>query len=73
MLEDCTFDEDYCRIVSWQSHGLAFKVHNRDELEKILHRWFREKYESFRCLLEQWGFVKLSRGKDRGCWYQKKF
>lgn len=73
MLEDCTFDEQYCDIVSWQSHGLAFKVHNRDELEKILSRWFREKYESFRCLLEQWGFLKLARGKDRGCWYHKKF
>jgi len=73
MLEDCTFDEKYCKIVSWRPHGLAFKVHNRDELEKILHKWFREKYESFRCLLEQWGFLKLSRGKDRGCWYHKKF
>eukprot|EP00531_Pseudo-nitzschia_arenysensis_P006472 CAMPEP_0116122016 /NCGR_PEP_ID=MMETSP0329-20121206/3995_1 /TAXON_ID=697910 /ORGANISM="Pseudo-nitzschia arenysensis, Strain B593" /LENGTH=801 /DNA_ID=CAMNT_0003615847 /DNA_START=137 /DNA_END=2542 /DNA_ORIENTATION=+ len=73
MLEDCTFDERYSHIVSWQPHGLAFKVHNRDELEKILSRWFREKYESFRCLLEQWGFLKLTRGKDRGCWYHKKF
>jgi hypothetical protein len=73
MLEDCTFDEKYCKIVSWHPHGLAFKVHNRDELEKILHKWFREKYESFRCLLEQWGFLKLARGKDRGCWYHKKF
>jgi len=73
MLEDCTFDERYCHIVSWQPHGLAFKVHNRNELEKILSRWFREKYESFRCLLEQWGFLKLARGKDRGCWYHKKF
>jgi hypothetical protein len=73
MLEDCTFDEKYCKIVSWRPHGLAFKVHNRDDLEKILHKWFREKYESFRCLLEQWGFLKLARGKDRGCWYHKKF
>mmetsp|Transcript_36862 Transcript_36862/g.41174 ORF Transcript_36862/g.41174 Transcript_36862/m.41174 type:complete len:880 (+) Transcript_36862:49-2688(+) len=73
MLEDCTFDEDLYKIVSWQPHGLAFKVHNREEMEKILPRWFREKYESWRCLLEQWGFLKLSRGKDRGCWYQKNF
>jgi len=73
MLEDCTFDENYCKIVSWQPHGLAFKVHNREELEKILPKWFREKYESWRCLLEQWGFLKLSRGIDRGCWYHKRF
>jgi hypothetical protein len=73
MLEDCTFDEKHCKIISWQPHGLAFKVHNRDELEKILPMWFREKYESWRCLLEQWGFLKLTRGNDRGCWYHKKF
>ena len=73
MLQDCTYDENYCKIISWQPHGLAFKVHNRDELGKILSRWFREKYESFRCLLEQWGFLRLSRGKDRGCWYHNKF
>jgi hypothetical protein len=73
MLEDCTFDNELCQIVSWQSHGLSFKIHNRDGFERILPRWFKEKYESFRNLLEQWGFVKLSRGKDRGCWYQKNF
>ena len=73
MLEDCTFDEELFKIVSWQPHGLAFKVHNREEMEKILPKWFREKYESWRCLLEQWGFLKLSRGKDRGCWYHKNF
>ena len=73
MLEDTTFDEELCKIVSWQSHGLAFKVHDREEMEKILPKWFREKYESWRCLLEQWGFLKLTRGQDRGCWYHKNF
>lgn len=73
MLEDCTFDGDLCRIISWQDHGLAFKVRNREEMEKVLPKWFREKYESWRCLLEQWGFLKLSRGKNRGCWYHKNF
>ena len=73
MLEDCTFDEQNCKIISWQPHGLAFRIHNREELEKILPQWFREKYESVRCKLEQWGFLKLARGKDRGCWYHNKF
>lgn len=39
----------------------------------MLPRYFKEKYESFRCLLEQWGFLRLSRGKNRGCWYQSNF
>ena len=41
--------------------------------EKVLPRYFKEKYESFRCLLEQWGFLKLSKGQNRGCWYQSNF
>jgi hypothetical protein len=40
---------------------------------KVLPRYFKEKYESFRCLLEQWGFLKLSKGQNRGCWYQRNF
>jgi HSF-type DNA-binding/PHD-finger len=73
MLEDCTFDDELSHIVSWEPHGLSFKVHDREGFERILPRWFKEKYESFRCLLEQWGFIKLSRGKNRSCWYQVNF
>jgi hypothetical protein len=73
MLEECTFDDTYSRVVSWQPHGLSFKIHDREGFERILPKWFKEKYESFRCLLEQWGFIKLSRGKERGCWYQVNF
>ncbi|KAL3908500.1 MAG: hypothetical protein SGILL_008457 [Bacillariaceae sp.] len=73
MLEECTFDDNYNKIVSWQDHGLSFKIHDREGFERILPNWFKEKYESFRCLLEQWGFIKLSRGKERGCWYQVNF
>lgn len=73
MLEECTFDDELSKIVSWQPHGLSFKVHDREGFERILPRWFKEKYESFRCLLEQWGFIKLSRGNNRSCWYQVNF
>ena len=73
MLEECTFEDTYSRVVSWQPHGLSFKIHDRKGFERILPKWFKEKYESFRCLLEQWGFIKLSRGKERGCWYQVNF
>ncbi|KAL3921119.1 MAG: hypothetical protein SGILL_002915, partial [Bacillariaceae sp.] len=73
MLEECTFDDDLSQIVSWQPHGLSFKIQDRESFEKILPQWFKEKYESFRCLLEQWGFIKLSRGKERGCWYHVNF
>jgi hypothetical protein len=75
MLEDArkAKQED---IVSWMPHGRAFKVHDRHEFEtKIMPNYFTEKYDSFRFLLAQWGFLKLSRrgAKDRGGYYHKWF
>ena len=35
--------------------------------------YFIERYDSFRYLLEQWGFYKLSRGRDRGAYYHVNF
>jgi hypothetical protein len=63
------------KIVSWMSHGRAFKVHDRHDFEaKIMPRYFTEKYDSFRVLLGQWGFLRLSRhGKDRGAYFHKLF
>ena len=57
MLEDVTFDDELSKIVSWQPHGLAFKVHDEKPLNGSFLVGFKEKYESFRCLLEQWGFI----------------
>jgi hypothetical protein len=63
------------KIVSWMSHGRAFKVHDRHDFEsKIMPLYFTEKYDSFRVLLGQWGFLRLSRhGKDRGAYFHKLF
>jgi hypothetical protein len=33
----------------------------------------QEKYDSFRYLLEQWGFLRISRGRDRGAYFHKLF
>jgi hypothetical protein len=73
MLEDAE-KEGNQRIVSWQPHGRAFKVHNESEfVEKIMPRYFRAKIGSFRRWLRAWGFVRMTEGKDRGAWYHRYF
>jgi hypothetical protein len=73
MLEDAA-KENKEYIVSWMPHGRAFKVHNGNAFEsKIMPRYFFEKYDSFRYLLEQWGFLRISRGRDRGAYFHHKF
>ena len=73
MLDDVE-NENNQSIVSWMPHGRAFKVHDRVEFEnKIMPRYFTEKYDSFRVLLGQWGFLRLSarKSRDRGTYYKK--
>lgn len=74
MLEDVSGDPRLARIVSWMPHGRAFRVHKPDDFEvKIMPKYFRERYSSFRYLLEQWGFQGLRRGRDRGAYYNVLF
>ena len=74
MLEDVSEDPTKSEIVSWQPHGLAFRVHKPQEFEtEIMPDYFTERYNSFKNLLEQWGFHRLSRGKDRGAYYNANF
>ena len=74
MLEEISHDKDLSKICSWQPHGKTFKVHRPDEFESsILPKYFVERYASFRFLLGRWGFVRLTRGKDRGAYYNINF
>jgi hypothetical protein len=61
-------------IVSWQSHGRAFRIHKEAEFEeKIMPRYFKAKMDSFRRWLRAWGFVRMTEGRDRGAWYHRYF
>ena len=74
MLEDVTEDPTRAPFVSWMPHGYAFRVHDGNKFETdVMPDYFRERYSSFRFLLEQWGFVGLRKGKDRGAYYNVKF
>jgi hypothetical protein len=74
MLEDVADDPIRSLIVSWMPHGRSFRVHDGSRFEtEVMPDYFRERYASFRFLLEQWGFVGLRKGKDRGAYYNAKF
>ncbi len=74
MLEDVSKDPKLSKIVSWMPHGRAFKVHRPDDFEAlVMPKYFRERYSSFRYLLEQWGYQGLRKGRDRGAYYNIKF
>eukprot|EP00980_Cylindrotheca_fusiformis_P025774 scaffold14589_cov106-Cylindrotheca_fusiformis.AAC.3 len=73
MLEDAE-REGNKDIVSWQSHGRCFRIHNEPEfVKKIMPRYFKAKIGSFRRWLRAWGFVRMTEGRDRGAWYHRYF
>ena len=62
-------------IISWRSHGRAFKIHDEKAFEsKVLPRYFSAtSLASFHRWLNKWGFLRIRSGKDRRCWYHRLF
>ena len=62
-------------IVSWLSHGNAFKVHNvLVFVSEILPLFFKQtKYKSFQRQLNLWGFERIQHGPEKGSYYHKHF
>jgi len=67
--------ESFSNVVSWCSHGRAFKVRNVQKFEKeILPRYFKTTHmSSFRKQLSLWGFKRITKGTDAGCYYHQAF
>jgi hypothetical protein len=75
MLQDAQYEGNE-NIVSWLSHGRAFKVHNKNQfVQKIMPRYFKAtKFTYFSDTLRIWGFARLKKvPKDRGAYYHCKF
>jgi len=66
--------EGYSSIISWLSHGRAFKIHDIDQFtEKIMQKYFfQTKLASFQRQLKVYGFRKLSKS-DKGAYYHELF
>lgn len=62
-------------ICSWTDNGKAFTVHKVDAfLEEIMPNYFdQKKFESFRRQLNFYGFVRVSRGANRGTYSHEHF
>lgn len=62
-------------FISWQPHGRAFKIHNRNKfVELVMPKHFRQsKFESFRRQLCLYGFLTITQGTDKGSLYHELF
>lgn len=64
----------YQDVVSWQPHGRCFLIHNHEEFVKLLPEHFKlSKLASFQRQLNIYGFQRLTRGPDRGAYYNEYF
>jgi hypothetical protein len=65
----------YSDIISWETHGRAFKIHKRKEfLVQLMPQFFRQtKLASFRRQLNIYGFLRITQGCDKGAYYHELF
>mmetsp|Transcript_6770 Transcript_6770/g.8233 ORF Transcript_6770/g.8233 Transcript_6770/m.8233 type:complete len:414 (-) Transcript_6770:144-1385(-) len=67
--------DGYASVVSWQPHGRCFVVHKPKEfVDDIMPKYFKQsKFASFQRQLNLYGFVRLTRGQDKGGYYHEMF
>lgn len=76
MLEQIRLDKTHlAKIVSWQPHGRSFCVHKPKAFEKevLSHFFDQHKYASFQRQLNLYGFLRITKGPDRGSYYHELF
>eukprot|EP00979_Chaetoceros_neogracilis_P010357 scaffold2455_cov212-Chaetoceros_neogracile.AAC.11 len=68
-------DLGFLNIISWRSHGRAFKVNDKNQFVKlILPKFFRQtKITSFQRQLNLYGFCRFLNGPDNGAYYHELF
>lgn len=61
--------------VSWQPHGRAFLIKDRDLfMTDVVPRFFKaKKIRSFQRQCHLWGFHRISTGRDAGSWWHESF
>mmetsp|Transcript_414 Transcript_414/g.913 ORF Transcript_414/g.913 Transcript_414/m.913 type:complete len:257 (+) Transcript_414:148-918(+) len=72
---DQIIDEGLESVVSWLSHGRAFKIHKPKVFAAtIMPRFFNQsKYTSFQRQLNLYGFSRCCRGRDAGAYHHPFF
>lgn len=64
------------KIISWQKHGMAFKIHDKNKFTNIVMPIYfsRLKYSSFIRQTNLFGFKRInSEGADKGCYFHESF
>jgi len=66
---------DKTGLITWASHGMCFRIEDPDKFaEDIVPRYFKQtKLTSFQRQLNLYGFRRLSKGEDQGCYFHPKF
>jgi len=66
---------EYASIISWTADGKSFSINNPiDLVDTVLHYHFKvTKYDSFIRKLHRWGFRKILRGMNFGCFCNEFF
>jgi hypothetical protein len=75
MLEDMA-TTGHESIVSWQPHGMSFRVHLPEVFTStVMPRYFpkQTKYKSFLRQLHIYGFQRICKGRDRGAYFHGMF
>jgi hypothetical protein len=67
--------EGFSHVISWMPHGRSFRVYNERDFSKTILPRFTNKtaFSSFQGALERFGFVKLSIGREKGCFFHPLF
>mmetsp|Transcript_17765 Transcript_17765/g.26294 ORF Transcript_17765/g.26294 Transcript_17765/m.26294 type:complete len:327 (-) Transcript_17765:101-1081(-) len=67
--------EGYGHVVSWQSHGRCFVIHNQKEfIEHVMSTYTKHsKFPSFRRQLNLYGYRRITKGPDKGGYYHELF
>jgi hypothetical protein len=67
--------KELSHIVSWQSHGRAFKIHKeREFVDKVMPLYFKNiKLSSFKRQLNHYEFERITQGRDKGAYYHELF
>eukprot|EP00587_Corethron_hystrix_P013384 CAMPEP_0113330546 /NCGR_PEP_ID=MMETSP0010_2-20120614/21711_1 /TAXON_ID=216773 ORGANISM="Corethron hystrix, Strain 308" /NCGR_SAMPLE_ID=MMETSP0010_2 /ASSEMBLY_ACC=CAM_ASM_000155 /LENGTH=199 /DNA_ID=CAMNT_0000193149 /DNA_START=332 /DNA_END=932 /DNA_ORIENTATION=- /assembly_acc=CAM_ASM_000155 len=66
---------EYEHIASWMPHGRCWKIHRRKDFELVVLPKFFEhrKYDSFIRQVNGWAFKRITRGVDKGSYYNEFF
>jgi len=71
ILSDARFQD----IITWRPHGCSWKLINKRRfINEVIPKYFNHaKFKSFLRQVNGWGFIRITKGTDKGSYYHKLF